>query len=107
MQVAGLERFSYRVMDKKSGGTVPWLLVLFGAATFLGNLVGGKPPDRSLDAALMGVMAALAVVMGVFALTAQNKTATVVSLLLMGTITASKAVTAGADSRAEQAQADG
>ncbi|MFJ9739686.1 MFS transporter [Streptomyces sp. NPDC101166] len=67
-------------------GTVPWLLVLFGAGTFIGNFVGGKAADRSLNAALIGIMAVLAVVMGVFALTAESKIATLVSLLLMGTI---------------------
>ncbi|MFJ9902672.1 MFS transporter [Streptomyces sp. NPDC101152] len=72
-------------------GTVPWLLVLFGAGTFIGNFVGGKAADKSLNAALTGIMAVLAVVMGVFALTAENKVATLISLLLMGTIGLSSA----------------
>lgn len=69
-----------------AAGTVPWLLVLFGVGTFIGNFVGGKAADRSLNAALTGIMAVLAVVMAVFALTAESKVATVVSLLLMGTV---------------------
>ncbi|MEU2423120.1 MFS transporter [Streptomyces sp. NPDC007851] len=69
-----------------SAGTVPWLLVLFGVGTFVGNFLGGKAADRSLNAALTGIMAVLAVVMAVFALSAENKVATLVSLLLMGTI---------------------
>jgi DHA1 family inner membrane transport protein len=69
-----------------SNSTVPWLLVLFGVGTFIGNFIGGKAADKSLNAALIGNMAVLAVVMAVFALTAENKVATVLSLLLMGTI---------------------
>ncbi|WP_037912310.1 MFS transporter [Actinacidiphila yeochonensis] len=69
-----------------SEGTVPWLLVLFGVGTFIGNFVGGRAADRSLNATLTVLMATLAVVMGVFALTAHSKVATVVMLLLMGTI---------------------
>ncbi|MFE0801594.1 MFS transporter [Streptomyces sp. NPDC058812] len=66
--------------------TVPWLLVLFGVGTFIGNFFGGKAADKSLNAALIGILGALAVVMSLFALTAESKIATVVALLLMGTI---------------------
>ncbi|MFJ8631665.1 MFS transporter [Streptomyces sp. NPDC093568] len=66
--------------------TVPWLLVLFGAGTFIGNFVGGKAADKALNGSLIGIMAVLTVVMGVFALTAESKVATLIMLLLMGTI---------------------
>ncbi|MFF7360378.1 MFS transporter [Streptomyces sp. NPDC008125] len=66
--------------------TVPWLLVVFGVGTFIGNFIGGKAADKSLNASLTGIMAVLAVVLAVFALTAENKVATIISLLLMGTI---------------------
>ncbi|CAM5682327.1 MFS transporter [Streptomyces avidinii] len=66
--------------------TVPWLLVVFGVGTFIGNFVGGKAADKSLNASLVGIMAVLTVVLAFFALTAENKTATIVSLLLMGTV---------------------
>ncbi|MFE2286537.1 MFS transporter [Streptomyces sp. NPDC059443] len=66
--------------------TVPWLLVVFGVGTFIGNFVGGKVADKSLNASLVGIMAVLIAVLVVFALTAENKTATVISLLLMGTV---------------------
>ncbi|WP_018546901.1 MFS transporter [Streptomyces sp. LaPpAH-108] len=69
-----------------AASTVPWLLVLFGAGTFIGNFVGGKAADKSLNTTLISIMAALTVIMGVFALTAENKIATLVALLLMGTI---------------------
>ncbi|MGV9599237.1 MFS transporter [Streptosporangium sandarakinum] len=65
--------------------TVPWLLVLFGAGTFVGNHVGGKLADRALNASLITIMTVTAGVLAVFALTAQSKAMTVVSLLLMGT----------------------
>ncbi|MFE9256472.1 MFS transporter [Streptomyces sp. NPDC006879] len=66
--------------------TVPWLLVLFGAGTFVGNYLGGKAADKSLNNSLIVILGLLAVVLGVFALTAQNKVMTIVSLLLMGTV---------------------
>jgi DHA1 family inner membrane transport protein len=64
--------------------TVPWLLVLFGAGLFVGNLLGGRAADRHLGATLVVLLAVLAVVLGVFALTAGSKAATVASLVLMG-----------------------
>lgn len=67
-------------------GTVPWLLVVFGVGTFIGNFVGGKVADKSLNASLAGIMAVLMAVLVFFALTAENKTTTVISLLLMGTV---------------------
>lgn len=67
-------------------GTVPWLLVLFGAGTFLGNYVGGRAADRSVDTTLISLMAALTVVLGVFALSAHSKAATVVMLPAMGAV---------------------
>ncbi|WP_405783036.1 MFS transporter [Streptomyces sp. NBC_00859] len=66
--------------------TVPWLLVVFGVGTFIGNFIGGKAADKSLNATLIGIMALLTVLLAVFALTAENKVATIISLLLMGTI---------------------
>ncbi|WP_042432100.1 MFS transporter [Streptacidiphilus anmyonensis] len=76
-------------LTKVSGfatATVPWLLILFGVGTFIGNFVGGKAADKSVNAALIGIMALLAAVMAAFALTAHNKVATVVALLLMGAV---------------------
>ncbi|WP_405817889.1 MFS transporter [Streptomyces sp. NBC_01390] len=69
-----------------SDSAVPWLLVLFGAGTFIGNFLGGKAADKSLNKTLIGAMAGLAVVMALFAVTAENKIATIVALLLMGAI---------------------
>ncbi|MCZ4558229.1 MFS transporter [Rhodococcus maanshanensis] len=64
--------------------TVPWLLILFGVGLFVGNYVGGKAADRALTSTLVTLLAGLTVVLIVFAVTAQSKTMTVVSLILMG-----------------------
>ncbi|MGI5175063.1 MFS transporter [Dactylosporangium sp. CA-152071] len=74
-------------LTKVSGfaaGTVPWLLVLFGAGLFIGNSLGGKAADRSVTRTLTVVLAALTAVLVLFALTASNQVLTVVSLALMG-----------------------
>ncbi|WP_431906858.1 MFS transporter [Nonomuraea jabiensis] len=69
-----------------AAATVPWLLVLFGAGTFAGNFLGGKLADRALNTSLAAILALLTAVLAVFALTAQSKVMTVVSLLLMGAV---------------------
>ena len=66
--------------------TVPWLLVLFGVGTLVGNFVGGKSADRALNASLIVLLALLTLTVTVFALTAQSKIMTILSLLLMGAI---------------------
>ncbi|MCS3782012.1 MFS transporter [Tsukamurella ocularis] len=67
-----------------ASSSVPWLLVLFGAGLFVGNLVGGRAADRNLPLTLTVLLAALTVVLGVFALTSTSQVATVVALILMG-----------------------
>lgn len=64
--------------------TVPWLLVLFGVGTFIGNIVGGKVADKALNLSLGLNLALLVAVLAVFALTAESKIMTTVSLFLMG-----------------------
>jgi len=64
--------------------TVPWLLVVFGAGMFVGNILGGKFADRALDTSLIVILSALTLVLAFFALTAGNQTATIISLVLMG-----------------------
>ena len=67
-----------------SVAAVPWLLVVFGAGLFVGNILGGKAADRRLDPTLVVLLIGLTVVMALFALTAANPVATVVALVLMG-----------------------
>ena len=65
-------------------GAVPWLLVLFGAGLVLGNWLGGRHADRSIDGTLLGFLAALVVVLALFAWLAWSPVATVVLLVAMG-----------------------
>ena len=67
-----------------ASSSVPWLLVLFGAGLFAGNLLGGRAADRNLPLTLIVLLAALTVLLGVFALTATSQIATVIALVLMG-----------------------
>lgn len=66
--------------------TVPWLLVLFGVGTFVGNIYGGKAADKSLNKSLGIILMLLTVVMAAFAMSAQSQIMTVILLLLMGTV---------------------
>ncbi|WP_394941801.1 MFS transporter [Psychromicrobium sp. YIM B11713] len=63
---------------------VPWLLVLFGTGLVLGNWLGGRLADRSIDGTLIFFIAALLVVLTVFALVAGSGMAAVIALFLMG-----------------------
>lgn len=67
-----------------ASAAVPWLLILFGVGTFLGNIVGGKAADRSRDLTIAVFLAGLAIVLTAFALLAANPIATVILLALMG-----------------------
>ncbi len=69
-----------------ASSTVPWLLVLFGAGLFVGNLAGGKAADRNLGVTLLTLLVLLTVVLAVFALTATSQVATMISLVLMGAV---------------------
>lgn len=64
--------------------TVPWLLIVFGAGLFLGNLVGGRLADRSTDRALLVALLGSTIVLGAFALVAANPVLTIAALVLMG-----------------------
>lgn len=67
-----------------ASSTVPWLLVLFGAGLFIGNILGGRAADRNLGATLIVLLLALAGVLALFALTAGSQLMTIISLALMG-----------------------
>jgi len=67
-----------------ASGAVPWLLVLFGAGLFVGNVLGGRAANVHVPRTLLVVLAGLSVVMVGFALTAGSRPATVVALVLMG-----------------------
>ena len=67
-----------------AAASVPWLLILFGVGLFIGNVLGGRAADRSVDGTLLVVLAALVVVLVAFALTARSQGATIASLVLLG-----------------------
>ncbi len=63
---------------------VPWLLILFGAGLFVGNILGGRAADKNLGLTLIVLLVLLTAVLAVFALTAGNPVMAMVSLVLMG-----------------------
>ncbi|MGW1890340.1 MFS transporter [Streptomyces sp. NPDC002004] len=67
-------------------GSVTWLLVLFGLGMVGGNLIGGKYADRALMPMLYVSLGALAVVLGLFTVTAHNKIAAAVTIALIGAL---------------------
>ncbi|MEU1124111.1 MFS transporter [Streptomyces sp. NPDC005899] len=64
--------------------SVTWLLVLFGIGMVGGNLIGGRFADRHLMPMLYVSLGALAVVLALFTLTAHNKLAAAVTVVLIG-----------------------
>ncbi|MEC3913384.1 MFS transporter [Nocardia sp. CDC160] len=69
-----------------SDGAVTWLLVLFGAGMFVGNLVGGRFADRAPLLMLVLPLAGLAVALGLFTVTAHGKVAAAVTLFAIGVL---------------------
>ncbi|MFF3075056.1 MFS transporter [Kitasatospora sp. NPDC057936] len=69
-----------------SDGAVTWLLVLFGIGMFLGNLLGGRFADRRLMPMLYASLGGLAIVLGLFTLTAHDKVLAAVTILLIGAL---------------------
>ncbi|MER5638929.1 MFS transporter [Kitasatospora sp. NPDC002227] len=67
-----------------SEGAVTWLLVLFGTGMFLGNLLGGRYADRRLMPMLYVSLGGLALVLGLFTVTAHSKVLAAVTVLLVG-----------------------
>lgn len=66
--------------------SVTWLLVLFGLGFFLGNLIGGKYADRHLMPMLYISLGLLAVVLALFTVTAHNKIAAAITVVLIGAL---------------------
>ncbi|MGO1049010.1 MFS transporter [Crossiella sp. CA198] len=67
-----------------TGGTVTWLLVLFGAGLFVGNLLGGKAADRALMPSLYLILAVLAAVLFTFTFTAHSQLGSVLTIAVFG-----------------------
>ncbi|MFD6422448.1 MFS transporter [Streptomyces sp. NPDC060198] len=66
--------------------SVTWLLVLFGVGMVVGNLLGGKFADRHLMPMLFVTLGSLAVVLALFTVTAHNKIAAAVTVVLIGAL---------------------
>ncbi|MYS33922.1 DHA1 family inner membrane transport protein [Streptomyces sp. KhCrAH-43] len=67
-----------------SAPAVTWLLVLFGLGMVGGNLAGGRFADRHPTLLLRVSLGGLALVLALFTLTAHNKIAAAVTLVLIG-----------------------
>ncbi|MFF0500919.1 MFS transporter [Nocardia aobensis] len=66
--------------------SVTWIMVLFGLGFLIGNLVGGRYADRHLLPMLYITLAALALVLALFTLTAHNKVAAAITVVLIGAL---------------------
>jgi DHA1 family inner membrane transport protein len=60
------------------------ILLMFGVGMLIGNPLGGRLADRRLVPALLGTLAALAVVLGAFALVLDNRVLMVLFTALLG-----------------------
>ncbi|MFF2777532.1 MFS transporter [Streptomyces sp. NPDC058052] len=69
-----------------SEGAVTWLLVLFGAGMFLGNLIGGRYADRALMPLLYTTLGGLAVVLALFTVAAHDKVLAAIAIVLVGAL---------------------
>jgi DHA1 family inner membrane transport protein len=66
--------------------SVTWLLVLFGLGMVGGNLLGGRYADKHLMPLLYTTLAGLALVLGLFTLTAHHKAPAAISIVLIGAL---------------------
>ncbi|MBO7746835.1 MFS transporter [Paenibacillus sp. MWE-103] len=64
--------------------SVTWILVLFGCGVTLGNMVGGKLADWKLMPTILGLYAAICVILTLFAFTVHSPAAAVATVFLWG-----------------------
>lgn len=69
-----------------AASTVPYILFLFGVGVFIGNYIGGKSADKNLGKTISRYLTALFIILTFFSFTAGNKTAAVVSIVIMGAL---------------------
>jgi DHA1 family inner membrane transport protein len=67
-----------------AAGDVPLLLSLAGVGMTIGNIVGGRLADRALMPSLYVALVSLAVVLGVFTVTAQSKVGAAITIFFVG-----------------------
>lgn len=63
---------------------VPWILVLWGLGMVTGNIVGGRLADRALIPSIYGMIIWNIVFLAVFAVVAQWKVSTLITIFLLG-----------------------
>ncbi|MEV0085787.1 MFS transporter [Saccharopolyspora sp. NPDC050642] len=67
-------------------GAVAWLLMAFGVGGLLGNLVGGRLADLRPWGSVRGLLAGMAVVLGVFGLVVRDPVAAAVGVFVLGAV---------------------
>ena len=67
-----------------SVGATGWVLVLFGAGTTVGNMLGGRLADWRLMPSLIGVLVVLALIMLAFAWIMHDTTAAIITVFVWG-----------------------
>ncbi len=67
-----------------AAAAIPWLLVVYGLANVVGNLIVGRLADRHTMTVLAGGLGILALALGVFALFAHNAVVSVMAFLGIG-----------------------
>ena len=65
---------------------LPILLVVYGIGTFIGNMIGGKAADRSLDGSLFAFTVGLAITLALFATFGQRPWISLSALVLWGVL---------------------
>jgi DHA1 family inner membrane transport protein len=66
--------------------SIPWILVIFGAGLFTGNIIGGKAADANLDRSLLVLLTALTGVLLIFTATISNPWGAGITLFLLGAV---------------------
>lgn len=69
-----------------SAGAIPWLLILFGAGLFTGNILGGRAADRNADNAVLVLSIMLPVVILVLGAVAGMPVPVAILLFLLGLV---------------------
>lgn len=69
-----------------SAAAVPWLLVVFGAGLFAGNILGGKAADRSADTAVLVLAILLPMVILTLGAVASFPVPVAVAVFLLGAV---------------------
>lgn len=67
-----------------SASTIPWLLVIYGVANVLGNIIVGRFADRHTIMVLAGGLSILSLALLIFALFAQNAIASIGAFVAIG-----------------------